>query len=97
MTGPDPRPGPLTPEQRRTLQDNAADAQAFAASMGDDPVAPPGALVTGFQISDLRRFVSQLDEARACEDVDGEDVATQLIAGYVRAAVHSFDARGAVG
>ncbi len=91
MTGPDPAVGPPSPADLRMLSRNVETVQAFAESVGDDPAAPHGSLITGFQITDLRRFLSQLGEAEACEDYPAEQVARALIAGYVRAALRTHD------
>jgi hypothetical protein len=96
MSGPNPHPvGPPSPDDLRTLETNAAEAQAFAEGMSDDPAAPAGYLLTGFQITDMRRFVAMLGEARACEDERAETVARALIAGYITAAVRLHDERAA--
>ncbi len=92
MSGPDgPSPGPPNPADLRMLSRNVETVQAFAESVGDDPAAPAGFLLSGFQITDMRRFLTQLSEAEACEDYPAEQVARALIAGYVRAALRTHD------
>lgn len=96
MTGPgapdvSAYPHPLPPEAFRDLQARAAEAYMFADANRFDPVAPPGELLTGFAITDIRRFIRQLDEAELIGDVHAEHVARALIAGYVRGALQQYD------
>src|SRR3954468_24508247 len=87
------RPVLLSPGGYRRLQRDAAEVFEFAAEANRDPVAylAGGDLgIAGFMITDLRRFVSQLGEAEACEDYYAEQQARSLIAGYVRAALEAY-------
>lgn len=81
----------LRPGDYRVLQRQAADSQAFAFAHRGDPAGGPELELCGFEVTDLRRFVRQLDEAELVEDQAAEDVARALIAGYVRAAVATRD------
>lgn len=97
-SGPDPaRSDPLSPDAYRRLQDAIAEAQAFAHSFADDDAAPAPLTLSGFEVTDLRRFLGQLREARACDDPHAEHVARALIAGYIRAVVDHRDGQGPTG
>ncbi len=101
MTGPGVGPAhgarQLLPGGYRDLQDTAAEAQAFAEAMspGDAVAEGEGELLSGFEITDLRRFITQLRMCELAEDFHGELVQRALIAGYVRAALDSHDRRAA--